>query len=253
MADPDSTHSRPDTLGLRPNRACRNCVQIKAKCVPLEGSDPTVCQRCHRLRKPCSTAAPAARKKPKEKLNRVTQLEKRLDEVTSLLTAIRRSSSPVQHNASLPTPTTLPATTPQEVSGCLETVSSHGTHSDAASAPPQQSDHSLLFPHFDPGVEEELFLDFPRRLQYFFPFVILPPGVSAASMRETRPHLYRAIIFAAGRRFPDRQKQLADALLKIIGKATLIRGEKSLDLLQGLLVFIAWYAKHLQSLFCLTA
>lgn len=114
MADPGL--SNHDTAGLRPNRACRNCVQIKAKCVPFEGSDLRICQRCHRLKKPCSTAAPAIRKKPKEQSNsRVNQLERRLDEVTNLLTAIHNNPSPSGNAASLPTPVTLPASSPQAV------------------------------------------------------------------------------------------------------------------------------------------
>lgn len=113
MAESD-VRSTNDTIGLRPNRACRNCVQIKAKCVPFEGSDLRICQRCHRLKKTCSTAAPAIRKKPREHSNnRVNQLEKRLDEVTNLLTAIHNNPSPSRNAASLPTPVTLPATSPE--------------------------------------------------------------------------------------------------------------------------------------------
>ncbi len=45
MAGDSVPPSPPDTPGLRANRACRHCVQIKAKCIALEGSDNSICQR----------------------------------------------------------------------------------------------------------------------------------------------------------------------------------------------------------------
>ena len=224
-----------DTAGLRPNRACRNCVQIKAKCVPFEGSDLRICQRCNRLKKACSTAAPAMRKKPKEPNNRVTQLEKRLDEVTNLLTAIRNNPSPSGNAASLPTPVTLPATSPQAVQN-PPSVFNIG-HVDAHGF----VDHSLLIPQPDSELEEQIVRDFTGGMSYFFPFVVVPTSETAASIRMTRPVLYRSCMFAAARRYPIWQRQLAEGILKHIGESMLLYGERSLDLLQGILVFLSWY------------
>lgn len=67
--------SLPDQPGLRPNRACRNCVQIKAKCVPVEGC-LSICVRCHRLGKECTTPAPAPRRTRRTPV-KVTQLRQK--------------------------------------------------------------------------------------------------------------------------------------------------------------------------------
>ena len=100
-----------DTPGLRAHRACRHCVQIKSKCVPLEGSGNTICQRCYRLGKECTTPAPAPRKNHRSKSSRVARLEERLDTITNLLTEGRgaREGSAPPLQPFLPTPPTPPA------------------------------------------------------------------------------------------------------------------------------------------------
>ena len=239
MAD-SNVHSNPDTPGLRPNRACRNCVQIKARCVALEGSDLRVCQRCHRLQKTCTTAAPALRKKAKHQRssNRVAQLEKRLDEVTSVLTAIQKNPSPGGNPASLPTPITLPATSPQADHQPPNIFGDNPVDSQG------YVDYSQLIPQPDSEMEQRVFGEFIEGMNYFFPFVMLPTSESAATLRRTRPYLYRACVFAAARRYPVWQRQLAEGILRHIGEGMLVYGERSLDLLQSLLVFLSWYHYH---------
>jgi len=70
MEQTQESAPRPDQPGLRPNRACRNCIQIKAKCIPLTGA-LTACERCNRLGKSCTTPAPAPRRL--RKTSKVTQ------------------------------------------------------------------------------------------------------------------------------------------------------------------------------------
>jgi hypothetical protein len=231
MADSDH-HSRSDTVGLRPNRACRNCVQIKAKCVPLEGSHLQVCQRCHRLRKACSTAPPAVKKRAKEK-SRVAQLEKRLDAFSNLLATMQKPS-PNEIVPSFPTPSSLPA-----VDAELEPPTIFGNCNEVAKS--YETDQALPYSEPDASQEEELLDGFRQNMNYFFPFVILPSRVSAASMRKSRPHLLRSCLFASSRRFPTWQRQLAQTILRHISEGMLLCGERSLDLLQGILVFMTWY------------
>lgn len=87
MRDPPDA----DTPGLLPNRACRNCVHVKVKCIPLDDSSGRICQRCHRLKKSCTTPAPVIRK-GRAKSTRVTQLEQRIDRLTALLTPAQSGS-----------------------------------------------------------------------------------------------------------------------------------------------------------------
>ncbi|OAP59769.1 hypothetical protein AYL99_04771 [Fonsecaea erecta] len=271
-----------DTPGLRANRACRPCVQIKAKCVPLEGFTNSICVRCHRLGKFCTTPAPLPRKRRNNgKSTRVSQLEEKVNTLTDLLTSNdgalipRRSeldlvatpggcaqhSQPThptipesdagfanaQWSASLLTPKSLaPANGSNNNNATLQTQST--TSPGTACATPMKSvepagadasDHFRIT--LAPVLEEKLFSDFRTQMNQHFPFVVIPPQTTAVALRQEKPFLFRTCITAAAQADPSLLKQLADDLMRYIGERMLIKGEKSLDLLQGLLVFSSWY------------
>ncbi|KAL8349586.1 hypothetical protein RB598_005108 [Gaeumannomyces tritici] len=65
-------------------RACTTCARAKSRCRP--GPVPSACERCHRLEKPCSSQTPAPPRKRKEtRPNRMAELERRLQDLTSKL------------------------------------------------------------------------------------------------------------------------------------------------------------------------
>ena len=74
----------------------------------------------------------------------------------------------------------------------------------------------------------------------YFPFVVIPPQASAADFRKEKPLLFRTCVAAACHKDPSLQRQIAEELLRTIGDRMLLKGEKSLDLLQCILVLIAW-------------
>ncbi|PHH54348.1 hypothetical protein CFIMG_000702RA [Ceratocystis fimbriata CBS 114723] len=75
---------QPRTKGPR---ACITCAKAKARCIPgLPGA--TRCQRCNRLDKICENQEPAPpRPKKAPKLTRVSELERRLNDLTAKLQA----------------------------------------------------------------------------------------------------------------------------------------------------------------------
>lgn len=75
----------------------------------------------------------------------------------------------------------------------------------------------------------------------FFPFVVIPEDETAESFRKRKPLLYKTCIAAAHHRNTTMQRQMSHDLLKSIAERVLVNSEKSLDLLQGILVFAAWY------------
>jgi hypothetical protein len=94
--------------------------------------------------------------------------------------------------------------------------------------------------------EDEVLLDrYKRLLAPHMPFVVLPPGTSAESLAETEPLLMDAIRVVACFHDSFRQQALAKDLTRQICERLLINGEKSLGLLQGLLIFSNWYNPHL--------
>ncbi|KIW33082.1 uncharacterized protein PV07_04577 [Cladophialophora immunda] len=266
-----------DTPGLRANRACRPCVQIKAKCVPLEGSTNSICVRCHRLGKSCTTPAPLPRKRRNNgRSTRVSQLEDKINILTDLLTSnddtptarldpvvassgCANYAQPTHptvpenvatfHNgswsASLPTPTSM---APAD-GGNNTTLQTQSTATCvmgcAKSTKPVEPARANTHDHFRvtlaPVLEEKLFSDFRTQMNIHFPFVVIPPHTTAVALREEKPFLFRTCITAAAQADPSLLRQLADELMRYIGERMLMKGEKSLDLLQGLLVFSSWY------------
>ncbi|KAL1852818.1 hypothetical protein Daus18300_012062 [Diaporthe australafricana] len=63
-------------------KACATCAKAKSRCIPGPADD--VCERCHRLNKPCSAQTPAPpRKRKAPKPTRVAELEKRLEDLSA--------------------------------------------------------------------------------------------------------------------------------------------------------------------------
>ena len=83
-----------------------------------------------------------------------------------------------------------------------------------------------------------------RKTQRFFPFVVIPAEWTVQSMVEERPFLLLAAITTVARETPPLQEVLADEIKAILAQRIVVNGENNLDLLQGLLVHLAW------SVFC---
>ena len=80
------------------------------------------------------------------------------------------------------------------------------------------------------------------RLQCYFPFVPLPQGWSVDSMKEEHPFLLLGILSAMSIHQADMNIYLHTDLLRVIAERAVIEGERSLDIIQGILVQLAWYA-----------
>lgn len=74
-----------------------------------------------------------------------------------------------------------------------------------------------------------------------FPFVIVPPNLSSEQLKWERPFLWKAVMLEACSLDASRQVKLGRELLREMTEALLTHPRKSVDLLQGLLLFLAWY------------
>ncbi|KIW86883.1 uncharacterized protein Z519_12504 [Cladophialophora bantiana CBS 173.52] len=281
LPDPD------DTPGLRAHQACRHCVQIEAKCVPVEGSSNSICVRCHPLGKPCTTPALLPRKRRNNgKLTRVSQLEEKINTLTDLL---RLNSGGLSANAradlvsaqtgcaqySQPSPTVVPESVAGLPNGLWSasllvlptsmTVPGESNDNDpiqresvvgestfcSRSSKTEEPAGSNTRGHFRvslaPVLEEKLLSDFGTQMNIQFPFVVIPPKATAAALREEKPFLFWTCITAAAQADPSLLRQMADDLMRYIGDRRLMKGEKSIDLLLGLLVFSTWYQCYNQN------
>ncbi|TKA79019.1 hypothetical protein B0A55_03167 [Friedmanniomyces simplex] len=116
------------------------------------------------------------------------------------------------------------------------------TASDQMMSPEEKVHHDAL------GVtmgEAEILLDRFRRLMApSLPFVILPPGLGAAQLYEQNPFLLHAIVTVTYFHDLSKQQTLVKHLMRDVSQRILLDNEKNVGILQGLLVFVAWYHIH---------
>lgn len=94
-----------------------------------------------------------------------------------------------------------------------------------------------------PGeIEGEVYLEiFRTKMSPLFPFIMLPANVTAEQLRRERPFLYLNIC-AAPCQNASRQREILQAMREAVAERVVLQGEHSLDLLQGLLVHLAWFS-----------
>ncbi|KAF3482624.1 uncharacterized protein GIQ15_05383 [Arthroderma uncinatum] len=93
--------------------------------------------------------------------------------------------------------------------------------------------------------DAESFLStFKVRMTEHFPFVVVPPQTMAEQLRRERPVLFLSIISAASHSNMPLQRKLGKEVRAAIASRMLVNGEVSFDLLQGLLVYLAWCHYH---------
>ncbi|OQN96625.1 hypothetical protein B0A48_17055 [Cryoendolithus antarcticus] len=88
-------------------------------------------------------------------------------------------------------------------------------------------------------------LDRFRTMQHHFPFIIIGSTWTVNSMQETHSFLLLAALATAAVDHPHAQQQLAKNLQKAVAHQVVVDGETSLDLLQSLLVYLAWSHYHI--------
>lgn len=96
-----------------------------------------------------------------------------------------------------------------------------------------------------PDEAEGLVHRYRQLLSPGMPFVVLPDDAITQSLQEQQPVLLRAITTVALFHDLPRQQSLVKDLIREIGERMLVKGEKSVDLLQGILVLMGWFHPHI--------
>ncbi|KAK1974346.1 hypothetical protein LZ30DRAFT_413218 [Colletotrichum cereale] len=266
-------------------RACTTCAKAKARCISgPKGSNK--CERCHRLRKPCGSQTPAPpRPKRDPRPTKVSELEKRLNELTTQLSATQGSASSTSPSTSAvvngtvvgsadsplpPSNSVKPASAkipinfdhlfpPQDVlagddartgtSAPLQTPGSstaddHRTVSSRGRSRPDAPSESPWPLNNEQSILLQTFVD---DLQPLYPFVIVPPNMDPAQLAAERPYLWKGIQMTASHLNAAKQVRLGNELLQDIAQAAFTKPVRSLDVLQGLQLLIAWYHYNINS------
>ncbi|KAL1966514.1 hypothetical protein VTN77DRAFT_4436 [Rasamsonia byssochlamydoides] len=242
-------------------RACRTCAVAKAKCIP-SGVDRSKCERCSRLKKECVVQEQKVRRKrnaaPRQ--TRVAQLEQKLDDIVNLLKSSHdassedRSSKPSNPAYSAPSSTPSTTQTPSAVPFCRplqeECLGEEVAAPISGPVAPKTQGHlqdgahlqNGAISHISPKSDQDTYLSiFKTSMARHFPFVVIDDHHSAEELRLTKPFLLEVVLVAACYKGSGRQTVLGKEIIEHLSRRMLFEGEKSLDLLQGLLVYIAWY------------
>ncbi|EHY57189.1 Transcription factor opdL [Exophiala dermatitidis] len=206
--------------GPRVIKACVPCARLKVKCENEPGAN--VCKRCRRLGKLCTVQQPGSQTHKKlKKSSTVARLEEKLDGVAAILAASERDRERMRGGDQPET-------------------------SDFPPHPALLSPTTCLEQHIKDETEAQLILDaFRNDMAPFFPFVVIPPAMTVDQLKRKNPFLLLSAMMVGCRHDKVRQMAMAKAFRELVSHRILVKGEQSLDLLQSLLVYIAWYHLHI--------
>ncbi|KAH7326460.1 hypothetical protein B0I35DRAFT_466994 [Stachybotrys elegans] len=230
--------------------ACGTCATAKAKCLRTNPAPGSKCDRCERLYKECSGQVHRPRKKRTAKPSKTAQIEERLNGLVNLLKA---SGGITQEDFDA-----------EALSIARELGSKSSRNSTSSSSPTYDQGHDWIVPETynsgappscicraesgsappPPASDETLLGIYRDELQVMHPFVIVEPGVTASELNATKPFLMSAIRMVASLRSLRSMHAQMYYLMQHIADHMLIRSERSLELLQGILVILGWYQYH---------
>ncbi|KND88016.1 hypothetical protein TOPH_07283 [Tolypocladium ophioglossoides CBS 100239] len=120
---------------------------------------------------------------------------------------------------------------------------------DGLQTPPASSTHSHSIqnlqgkPSFNLSSAESLLESF-RSMVNYLPCIVLPADASVPHLAATRPFVLLAILAAtSGSRTLQGHSLYDDEFRKVLGLKFVASGERSLELLQGILVYCAWWVR----------
>ncbi|PYH82741.1 hypothetical protein BO82DRAFT_61388 [Aspergillus uvarum CBS 121591] len=244
-------------LGKKATPACEKCRVLKVKCVQSGEGQP--CSKCARSNSQCVFPAPRQRARVLQRAKpRLVDLETKLTNIIGLLSRssgpLTEVRTPLDDDSGPPAMTNYPGDRPHQAvewmsedvlpSPAMVTGPEPGEHQNTMGTPWDAS--TAIDPVWvtslglSPVVLEHL-LDIFRGMASYFPFVRLPSACTAASMAKSRPFLLLAALGAASSSYCHLQDALIRQFRDSLSQRTVIAGEKDLDLLQGLLVHLAWF------------
>lgn len=248
-----------DPLELKRPRACEACRQLKVRCEPDASHPNGSCKRCAKAGRHCVVTVPT-RKRQKKTDSRVAELERKIDALTASLQAKGPDGDGVG-------PVLKDSVTgrgwlggqPQEPSQGQENglagrkrMSTGEVKESTGEAESKSLSWHRSPETRDPDVIDKGFVDVEVATAAFdryvndmapqVPVVVFPPGTKMEDIRRTKPFLLHAILsVAVGPIRPSAQVPLVHELYKMIAEMVVMRGEKSLELVQAISVSFMWY------------
>ncbi|KAF2493928.1 hypothetical protein BU16DRAFT_464436 [Lophium mytilinum] len=192
------------------SRTCQNCAHAKIKC--HRNPALPICDRCDRLGKECTFRQAKRRIQGYRKDHRIEALEAKVNELLNT-----QSQSSGEHSQS-------PDASPQFTAKITEDVIDSGLITIDNANALLHTFKTFMTPHF--------------------PFVVIPTHMPAEELRLQKPFLFLVLLAASSYDDMPLQRLLGKEVNKYISARIIIGGEVSFELLQGLLVHLAWCQYH---------
>lgn len=268
-SQPDDEVSDSGKQSKRPkrSRACIACRNMKIRCLPVEGQD--ACLACSKVNRECVMPGPA--RKRQKTVHKVAELEKKINALTDALIAKSQtnptppSDSPASvrlDSQSDVTRTSTSAAPPdaQRYDPGLRQSTKSGVASRQLGFNAGKSD--MTFCPMDAEQAPEPYVDIIERgimdydtaaaifshynttLRPLFPAISFPTYVKASDVRTARPMVFLAILTVTSSAIrPDLQQDLVAELSRQLSERVMFMGEKSLELVQAMLLYTTYYIK----------
>ncbi|CZT17191.1 uncharacterized protein RCC_03023 [Ramularia collo-cygni] len=226
-------------------RACEACSKIKIKCElgASTGLEPP-CERCLRLKKQCVLS------QPKRQKDRVAELEAQVETLTRLLQAqgIRDpaviSSTPASEALNLAA-----SDKAKKKRRRVDDASSYSASNDSPTGSSSETSQgqdlnvAILDQTVDYATQEQLLNRYLNKQLPVFPLVPINGDCSLDVLRNERPVLMYAVIYAAGPGIlsEDQQESVSKILLNNLTNVPFSPGPQTLDIIQAIQITCLYY------------
>lgn len=259
------------TAGARKSTSCFECKASKTRCEKVASGPEDACSRCLRLSKQCvfdtklaGSASPAAAKSPAK-----PSAARKMKETPEMRRARKFQEPPESREPRWTRETweskerremremrevreTRRESTPEKVRRIqAEASSAFAFLSGLTNQPTSRPLPSIENKQLDIKIDSLISRDVAQKVFHHFintfvpkcPLVIFAPGTTHEYLRETKPLLFLSILSVASGVFCslDQHKKLVLESKRALAERALVRGEKSLELVQALQVASLWY------------
>ena len=277
QADDDASDSGKTSRRPKRARACIACRNMKIRCLPVDGQE--ACLGCSKVNRECIMPGPA--RKRQKTVHKVAELEKKINALTDALVAKNAanptppSDSPASQRLDTQSDITRTSTTatiqsPNQSGENPFEPHSHSMHKGApfglasgvvaknmpgkvemnfcpvgeSSEPPAPYVDIIDRGILDMDTASTMFNHYLTTLSPHFPILSIPSYVKASDVRTARPMLFLAILSVTSAAIrPDLQQDLISELSRQLSERVMFMGEKSLELVQAMLLYTAYYVR----------
>lgn len=243
------------------NRACEQCRTSKIRCLTDSDLPGNQCRRCFETQRTCTFAVQKKRRPRIRTDTRVKDLEVKLKAVQNLMN--ERNIGDLDLRKTIDTPSVSTGVrVDMSASNLLQNLSSQsqanhvaiheseiiaapgvpGEELDVSAQPPTPSRDVIDQQIVSLKLSEDLFELFVSRFASQFPIVSFGPETTFYNIRREKPTLLLSILAAASATCsPKLFQKLNMELLEVFARKVVLGGQKSLELVQAMLIMAFWY------------